>query len=94
VKVVLRLIAKPDKVEDLRSVVMGLVGPTRKETGCISYEVLQNAADLCDFTLIEEWTSGAALDAHLTTQHVQDAFAKGMPLLAKEPDNRRYTTIG
>ena len=65
-----------------------------QEKGCTGYQVLQNNADPCDFTLVEEWTSEAALDAHLQTAHVQEAFAKGGPLLAQPPDARRYSVIG
>jgi len=37
---------------------------SRKETGCASYEVLQDASNPEIFLLVEEWTSVAALDAH------------------------------
>jgi quinol monooxygenase YgiN len=92
-KVILRLAAKPDKVEELKAVLTSLVAPTRKEAGCLSYEIFQNRADPCDFTFVEEWASDAALDAHWATAHVQDALARGVPLLAAEPDNRRYRKI-
>lgn len=92
-KVILRLAAKPDKVEELKRVLIGLVAPTRKEAGCLSYEILQNRADPTDFTFVEEWASEAALDAHWATPHVQDALARGVPLLAAQPDDRRYTKI-
>lgn len=92
-KVILRLAAKPDKVEELKGILIGLVAPTRKEAGCLSYEIFQNRADPCDFTFVEEWASEAALDAHWATPHVQDALARGVPLLAAQPDDRRYTKI-
>jgi quinol monooxygenase YgiN len=92
-KVILRLAAKPDKVEELKAILTSLVAPTRKEAGCLSYEIFQNRADPCDFTFVEEWASDAALDAHWATPHVQDALARGVPLLAAEPDNRRYRKI-
>lgn len=92
-KVILRVIAKPDKVDELRSILLQLAAASRKEDGCLDYEVLQNTADPCDFTLVEEWTTESALDTHLTTAHVQEAFSKGIPLLAKEPDNRRYSSV-
>jgi quinol monooxygenase YgiN len=60
-KVILRLSAKPD---ELKRVLIGLAAPTRKEPGCLSYEIFQNLADPCDFTFVEEWSSDAALDAH------------------------------
>jgi quinol monooxygenase YgiN len=92
-KVILRLAARPEKVEELKAVLTGLVAPTRKEAGCLSYEIFQNCADPCDFTFVEEWASDAALDAHWATAHVQDALARGVPLLAAQPDDRRYIKI-
>ena len=92
-KVILRLAARPDTVEALKPALLELATESRKEKDCLSYHVLQNQADPCDFTLVEEWTSEGALDAHLKTQHVANAFAKGGPLLAAAPDARRYLTI-
>jgi quinol monooxygenase YgiN len=93
-KVVLRLVARPDTVEGLKPVLLELAELSRKEADCLSYHVLHNTADACEFTLVEEWISEAALDAHLQTQHVANALAKGGPLLASAPDARRYRTIG
>ena len=92
-KVILRLSAKPDQVDELKRILMGLVAPTRQEAGCLSYEIFQNRADPCDFTFVEEWASDAALDAHWKAPHVQDALARGVPLLAAAPDDRRYNKI-
>jgi quinol monooxygenase YgiN len=92
-KVILRLAAKPDKVDELKRILLDLAGPTRKEPACLSWEIFQNRADPCDFTFVEEWASDAALDAHWATPHVQDALARGVPLLAAAPDERRYVKI-
>ncbi|MCS6805681.1 MAG: putative quinol monooxygenase [Acidobacteriota bacterium] len=93
-RVVARIIARPDKVEELRSLLMGLIEPTRKEPGCIAYELLQNKADETDFTFVEEWEDDAALDAHLASPHVREALSKAPALLAAEPDIRRYNVVG
>jgi quinol monooxygenase YgiN len=92
-KVILRLAARPEKVDELKAILTGLVAPTRNEAGCLSYEIFQNRADPCDFTFVEEWASDAALDAHWKAPHVQDALARGAPLLAAQPDDRRYIKI-
>ena len=92
-KVILRLTARPDKVDELKRILTDVVVPTRKEPGCISYEVFQNNADPCDFTFVEEWRDQAALDAHWASPHVQDVLAKVGPLLAAPPDDRRYSKI-
>ena len=94
VRVVARITARPDSVESLKSILLGLIGPTRAEEGCISYQLLQNNADPTDFTFVEEWVSDTAIDAHFATPHLQDALANGIDLFGKEPDIRKYSSIG
>ncbi len=87
------MVAKPGSVGEVREVLSGLVAPTRAEAGCVSYELLQNRADATDFTFVEEWESDAALDAHLTTEHIREALSRLPGLLAAEPDIRRYSVV-
>jgi quinol monooxygenase YgiN len=42
---------------------------------------------------VEEWESDSAIDIHFITPHMQNVFLKAVPLLAKEPDIRRYLVI-
>jgi quinol monooxygenase YgiN len=93
-RVLMRLVAKPDNVSALRAVVVAVAGQARQEPGCRGYQVLQNSADPCEFTLVEDYVDQAALDAHLTAPYVQKAFAEGVPLLAQAPDMRRYEIVG
>jgi quinol monooxygenase YgiN len=68
-----------DKAEELKKVCMGLIEPTRKETGCIRYELYQDTAVPGRFTFIEEWQSKEHLDVHLKTPHLVaagEAFSK------------------
>lgn len=93
VRVVARITALPDRVDALKAVLLGLVGPTRQEPGCIEYQLLQNTAEPTDFTFVEHWQNDAAIDAHLASAAVQEALSKVRNLLAAEPDIRRYTTV-
>jgi quinol monooxygenase YgiN len=93
VQVVARFTAKPEKAEEVRSILRELVGPTRNEEGCTNYQLFQNNADRSDFVFIEEWTSHADLDAHSKTPHLHNALARAVPLLAKKPDISRYSLI-
>ena len=93
-RVVARLLAKPEKVSDLRTVLSGLMEPTRAEPGCISYELLQNKENEADFTFVEEWEGDSALDAHFATDHIQQALGEFPNLLAEELDVRRYKLVG
>ncbi len=93
IRIIARIVANPDNAVQVCSILSDLVEPTRKETGCISYELLQNRADQTDFTFIEEWQSDAAIDAHLKTQHITNALTKLPGLILGEPDIRRYRVI-
>ena len=92
-RVVARLKARPGKVNELLSVLTSLVAPTRKEPGCLSYQLLQNNEDPTDFTFIEEWQSNAALESHFATKHFKDGLTKLPNLVAAEPDIRRYHLV-
>jgi quinol monooxygenase YgiN len=93
IRIVARVVARPDSVDRVRSILSDLVEPTLNESGCISYELLQNRTDQTDFTFVEEWESDAAIDAHLTTRHIRDVLTKLPGLVSGEPDIRRYSVV-
>jgi quinol monooxygenase YgiN len=94
VRVIARLRAKPGKEAELRTLAAGLIAPTRKEAGCIRYELLVNEADPAELTFVEEWRDGDTLNAHLATPHVQHAVSRCPELLVGELDLRRYRLVG
>lgn len=94
IRVVAHITAKPEKIEELKEMLLGLIAPTRVEAGCSRYELHQNNADPTDFAFIEEWESDAALDAHLSAPHLQAAFPRVPELCSAAPDIRRYTLVG
>ena len=91
--VVAHITARPETVDAVRAILVGFIEPTRQEAGCISYQLLLNNADPTDFTFFEEWTSDAALDAHLQTPHLTSGSAQLAALVAAPPDIRRYSRI-
>jgi len=93
IKIVARIIATADCVDRVRSILLAVVEPTRREDGCISYALLQNRTDPADLTFVEEWASDAAIDAHLKTEHVTRALAELTGLLSVPPDIRRYNSV-
>ena len=92
-RVVLRAVAREDTADQLQAVLFALAEASRKEDGCNGYKIFQSQSDPLEFVCYESWASDAALNAHLTTPHVQQAFEKGLPLLAEPPDRRVYITI-
>ena len=92
-RVIARVKARPNKTNELLSVLSSLVEPTRKELGCISYTLLQNNEDPTEFALIEEWQSNTDLESHFATKHFKDALVKLSNLVASEPDIQRYHLV-
>ena len=92
-RVVARIKAKPEWVDEVRELLCGLVKPTRKESGCISYELLQNRNDPTDFTFVEEWASHAALESHAASDHLKAIGPKLLPVVENAPDIRTYLVV-
>jgi len=62
-------------VESVQAILIALVEPTRRESGCIQYELLQNQEDLTNFVFVEEWENEALLNAHLDSPHINSVGA-------------------
>lgn len=51
VRVVAHVVALPENVEEVKLILLSLIEPTRQESGCIQYELLQNKEDSTDARL-------------------------------------------
>ena len=87
VTVVATFQARPGKEAELKKALISLVTPTRKEAGCLNYDLHVSAEDPTKFLFHENWTSKAHLDAHLKNTHIQVLMSRleelcvGMPEL-------------
>lgn len=84
IDVVAHIHAKPGQEAALRAILEGFVAPTRKEDGCLRYDLFVDLSDGGKFTFIEEWTSTEALEAHGRSEHIQSGRARMADLL-REP---------
>ena len=84
IDVVAHIHAKPGQETALRGILEGFVAPTRKEDGCLRYDLFVDLSDGGKFTFIEEWTSTEALEAHGRSEHIQSGRARMADLL-REP---------
>jgi quinol monooxygenase YgiN len=78
--------AKPGKEDALRQALLALCGPTRKEQGCLNYDLHVSADDPSLLFFHENWTTKADLDNHLASPHI-DAFRGVARELLAEPPN-------
>jgi quinol monooxygenase YgiN len=68
--------AKSGQEQVVKEVLQALVEPTRKEQGCICYNLHQSKSDKAQFMFYEQWASQAALDAHGKAPHMKDLGEK------------------
>ena len=93
IRVLAKVVGRPDKVDDLISVLKSLIEPSRAESGCRQYQLLRSTSDPTLFTFVEEWESDAAMDEHLASDHVQAAIARVPELCRNEPDIQRFKVL-
>ncbi len=89
-RVITHLEAVAGTEDTAKSILQQLVEQSRQETGCIKYELLQNIFNEAEFTLVSEWESKGAFQAHLYSKSVEEFFMEDSELLAKTPDTRQY----
>jgi quinol monooxygenase YgiN len=93
VHVIARFLAKSGKEEALKTALVALVVPSRREVDCYQYDLLVNPADPRDFCFVERWDSEKALDQHVETAHVKTTLAQVEGLVEAPPDIRRYRLL-
>jgi len=79
IKVVAKNKVMNDKLETILKLYEELVRETRKEEGCILYELFQDMEDPSVLTMIEEWEDKASLDKHMKTEH----FMRIVPMVGE-----------
>jgi quinol monooxygenase YgiN len=63
--------AKPGEEDAVKEALLSLVEPTRKEAGCICYNLHRSKSDPTEFLFYEQWASQADLDAHSKAPHMK-----------------------
>ncbi|MCL5123985.1 MAG: antibiotic biosynthesis monooxygenase [Deltaproteobacteria bacterium] len=86
VTVVARVVAKPGMEDVVKKTLMGLVPPTRKESGCINYDLHISTENTALFLFYENWTSKKDLDDHLAMPYLQDFLGRASEILAEPVD--------
>ncbi len=91
--VVTHLRAQPGKEQQLRDALTALIEPTRRERGCLGYDLHQGVEDTSVFVFHENWQTPEDLDMHLQTPHVQQAVTRMGELLSGEPTVTRLRLV-
>ena len=89
--VTLRMTVRPDKRQDFKESIRGMLEPTRVERGCISYCLYEDIENKNTFTLLEEWKTRDDLEKHVRTDNYRRLLAL-MDFLS-EPYELRFSTV-
>jgi quinol monooxygenase YgiN len=90
---VIDLFAKPQSSEKVRSALLNILEPTRKEDGCLKYKLFENMTDHCQFTIIGAWENEDAFEDHLQSDHYRKVDLDMKNDLLKTIDVKRYKYI-
>jgi len=93
IRVIGRVEAREGMREELYAALVTLVTHTRREAGCLRYELWEQDDRPGAFAFVEEWATGADLDAHLASAHMADAVAAVGRWADGPPDIRRYRAV-
>jgi quinol monooxygenase YgiN len=81
---------KADQQPVALDLVQALASASRKEPGCLSYEVYVQADEPRVIMVLQQWSSLDALEVHFGSEHV-DAFLDAIPdLIDGEVHSARY----
>lgn|SRR5574340_1064305 len=91
--VVAEMQAKPGKEEELKKQLLALIEPTRKEEGCVQYDLHVSTESAGQFVFYENWRSRELLDRHLASAHLRAFVAVAGDLLAEPARIVTYNRI-
>jgi quinol monooxygenase YgiN len=82
--------AKPGKGKDLEAAFAPCIAATKKEPGCLAYELNQDPDEATAYVMFEKFTNVAALEGHLRLGHTVTLFKALEPLTDGEIKAKVY----
>lgn len=85
--------AKPGKTEELGVRLRALVEPTRREEGCLNYDLHHSNENADVWMIYENWRSPADLDLHFQMPYLRDFVGRLGELLVTDMEIRRFAMV-
>jgi quinol monooxygenase YgiN len=93
ITIVAKSILKPGKKEDFKVLIEELIRESRKEKGCISYNLYEDINNSNILTFIEEWRDEEAIKLHNESKHVTGIVPKLSELREGKSEINLYKLI-
>lgn len=96
VHVIATFFPETGKEDELERILLEMIEPTRREPGCIRYDLVRSLQgdSSAELVFVEEWESADALDAHGRTPHLLALRGKVKDLISAPPRVSRYRQVG
>jgi len=86
--------AKVGRESEVIAIFEKLSAESRKEPGCLMYQVHKHKTDLRRFFVYEQYQDAAALEAHRTAPHFLQLAKKDLPKLGDRIEGHLYEPLG
>ena len=93
VHIMARITSLPESAATMKTLLAELVAQSRKEEGCLHYELFQRADAAHVFQTVERWRDQASVDAHMASPHVASAIAQGTPHFGAAPEIQAFSQV-
>ncbi len=90
--IIAKLVAKKESIDVVKSELLKMIAPTRKESGCINYCLHQDNDDPAVFAYYENWESSASFEAHKSSDHYK-AYVMALEGLIEEKVVSKMTLV-
>lgn len=70
--IVARIEAHPEQIERVKTELLKLIEPTRKEQGCLQYDLHQDHTNPAVFLFFENWQTRELWQAHMNNAHLAE----------------------
>ena len=86
--------AKVGREAEAAAILEKLTGESRKEPGCVMYQVHKHKTDPRRFFIYEQYKDDASLEAHRTAPHFLQMAKKDLPKIADRTEGHLFEPLG
>jgi len=91
--VIAYIFAKRGEEQRVRTALLELVDETRKENGCINYDLHESEDNPAHFVMYENWRSTADLEEHARSAHLRDFGGNMSPFLERPSEITKWKMV-
>ena len=93
ITIVAKNLIKQGKAEEFKALAEKLINESRKESGCISYNLYEDSNNCNILTFIEEWENKEAINLHNNSEHFTSIVPKFEELKEGQSEINLYKVI-